>query len=168
VGLCRSSSSVHDGGGEQASPEPYRRSFVFSRSRGSAAGRPAGFANATGPYQLQAAIVACHAEAKRWQDTGWEQIVVMNDMLLVLTPSPVVRLHRAIALRNAAGLQAAMNELEALDGVLDEYYMLHATRAEVLRELGHHDHARAADRGAPELTANHAEQAVLEQRLAWT
>ena len=121
-----------------------------------------------GPYQLQAAIVACHAEAERWEDTDWEQIVLLYDMLLTLAPSPVTRLHRAIALRYSSGPQAAMAELDALVGVLDHYHLYHATRAELLRELGHPDQARAADRLALKLTANPAEQAVLQQRIAWT
>ena len=121
-----------------------------------------------GPYQLQAAIVACHAEAGHWEDTDWEQIVLLYDMLLHLAPSPVTRLHRAIAVRYTAGAQAAMTELDELAGTLPEYYLYHATRAELLRELGDTDQARAADRRALELTANPAEQAVLRQRLNWT
>jgi predicted RNA polymerase sigma factor len=121
-----------------------------------------------GPYQLQAAIVACHAEAERFEDTDWEQIVLLYDMLLALAPSPVTRLHRAVALRYTAGPRAAMAELDALTGSLNRYYLYHATRAELLRELGHPDQARAADRLALELTANPAEQAVLQQRLTWT
>jgi len=120
-----------------------------------------------GPYQLQAAIVACHAEAGRWEDTDWEQIVLLYDMLLHLAPSPVTRLHRAIAVRYATGPQVAMAELDDLTEVLGEYYLYHATRADLLRELGHPGQARAADRRALELTANPAEQAVLRQRLAW-
>ena len=121
-----------------------------------------------GPYQLQAAIVACHAEAERWQDTDWEQIVLLYDMLLHLAPSPVTRLHRAIALRYTAGAQAAMTELDSLAGALPKYHLFHATRAELLRQLGRPGQARAADRRALELTANPAEQAVLQQRLTWT
>jgi RNA polymerase sigma-70 factor (ECF subfamily) len=121
-----------------------------------------------GPYQLQAAIVACHAEAERWEDTDWEQIVLLYDMLLHLAPSPVTRLHRAIALRSTAGPRAAMTELETLAGALDRYHLYHATRAELLRELGHPDQARTEDRLALELTANPAEQAVLQQRITWT
>jgi RNA polymerase sigma factor (sigma-70 family) len=121
-----------------------------------------------GPYQLQAAIVACHAEAERWEDTDWEQIVLLYDMLLHLAPSPVTRLHRAIALRYSSGPRAAMTELDALAGALDRYHLYHATRAELLRELGHPHRARAADRLALELTANPAEQAVLQQRITWT
>jgi RNA polymerase sigma factor (sigma-70 family) len=121
-----------------------------------------------GPYQLQAAIVACHAEVERWEDTDWEQIVLLYDMLLALAPSPVTRLHRAIALRYTAGPGAAMAELDALAGALEGYHLYHATRAELLRELGDPDRARAADCRALELTANPAEQAVLQQRIAWT
>src|SRR6516164_8316874 len=120
-----------------------------------------------GPYQLQAAIVACHAEAGRFGDTDWEQIVLLYDMLLHLASSPVTRLHRAIAVRYATGPQVAMAELDDLTEVLGEYYLYHATRADLLRELGHPGQARAADRRALELTANPAEQAVLRQRLAW-
>jgi RNA polymerase sigma-70 factor (ECF subfamily) len=121
-----------------------------------------------GPYQLQAAIVACHAEAERWEDTDWEQIVVLYDMLLHLAPSPVTRLHRAIAVRYTAGPKAAMSELDALSGALDRYHLFHATRAEFLRELDQPEQARAADRRALELTANPAEQAMLRRRLSWT
>ena len=121
-----------------------------------------------GPYQLQAAIIACHAEAERWQDTDWEQIVLLYDMLLHLAPSPVTRLHRAIALRYRSGPQAAMAELDMLAGELDRYHLYHATRADLWRELGRPDEARAADRRALELTANPAEQAVLQQRIACT
>jgi RNA polymerase sigma-70 factor (ECF subfamily) len=120
-----------------------------------------------GPYQLQAAIVACHAEASRWEDTDWEQIVLLYDMLLHLAPSPVARLHRAVAVRYASGVSAAMAELDDLADMLDEYHLYHASRAELLRELGQSDLARDADRRALELTANPAEQAVLQQRIGW-
>jgi RNA polymerase sigma factor (sigma-70 family) len=120
-----------------------------------------------GPYQLQAAIVACHAEADRWEDTDWHQIVLLYDMLLHLAPSPVTRLHRAIALRYTSGPRAAMAELDCLAGALDNYHLYHATRAEMLRELGHPDQAQTADRRALTLTANPAEQAVLRRRISW-
>ena len=121
-----------------------------------------------GPYQLQAAIVACHAEAASFVETDWEQIVLLYDMLLHLAPSPVTRLHRAIAVRYATGARAAMAELDDLADALDDYYLYHASRAELLRALGHPDLARAADRRALELTANPAEQALLRQRLAYS
>ncbi|GEC03494.1 RNA polymerase sigma-70 factor, ECF subfamily protein [Streptomyces spinoverrucosus] len=121
-----------------------------------------------GPYQLQAAIVACHAEAERWEDTDWKQIVILYDMLLHLAPSPVTRLHRAIALRYVTGPRAALTEVDSLAAELDRYHLFHATRAELLRALGDPDQARDADRRALELTANPAEQAVLQERIAWS
>jgi RNA polymerase sigma factor (sigma-70 family) len=121
-----------------------------------------------GPYQVQAAIVACHAEAQRWEDTDWTQIVVLYDMLLYLAPSPVTRLHRAIALRYVTGSAAALSEVDALTDCLDDYYLFHATRAVLLRDLGHADQARAADQRALTLTANPAERSLLRQRLNWT
>jgi RNA polymerase sigma factor (sigma-70 family) len=120
-----------------------------------------------GPYQLQAAIVACHAEAADWPDTDWEQIVLLYDMLLHLAPSPVTRLHRAIALRYTTGPQAALDELDTLSEALDGYHLFHATRAELLRTLGQPYQARRADQRALELTANPAEQALLQQRIDW-
>lgn len=118
-----------------------------------------------GPYQLQAAIVACHAEATSWQDTDWAQIVVLYDMLLAVAPSPVTRLNRAIALRHHTGPEAAMAELSTLAEPLDRYPLYHATRGELLRDLGHPNQAREADRRALALTANPAQHALLEQRV---
>ncbi|MEO3922281.1 DUF6596 domain-containing protein [Micromonosporaceae bacterium B7E4] len=120
-----------------------------------------------GPYQLQAAIVACHAEAARWEETDWAQILILYDMLLRLAPSPVTRLHRAVANRYVGGPAAALAEVDALAGPLDGYHLLHATRAELLRDLGRPDEARAADERALALTANPAEQSLLRQRLNW-
>ncbi|MBG0817204.1 RNA polymerase sigma factor [Planomonospora sp. ID82291] len=120
-----------------------------------------------GPYQLQAAIVACHAEAASFAATDWRQITVLYDLLLALAPSPVTRLHRAVALRYTAGPEAALAELEQLGGALERYPLLHATRAELLRDLGRHAEARQADARALELTANPAQQALLEERLRW-
>jgi RNA polymerase sigma factor (sigma-70 family) len=130
-------------------------------ARAAAFGRP-------GPYQLQAAIVACHAEAPRWEDTDWAQIVVLYDMLIAKAPSPVTRLHRAIALRYHAGPEAAMNELDGLAEPLEKYPLFHATRAELLRALGDAEEAREADRRALDLTANPAQRALLEERISWT
>ena len=118
-----------------------------------------------GPYQLQAAIVACHAEAADWAHTDWEQIVLLYDMLLHLAPSPLTRLHRCVALRYTAGPQAALAEVDALSDALDHYHLYHATRAELLRALGHPSEARAADQRALALTTNPAEQAILQRRI---
>jgi RNA polymerase sigma-70 factor (ECF subfamily) len=118
-----------------------------------------------GPYQLQAAIVACHAEAPSWQDTDWTQILLLYDALLEHLPSAVVRLHRTIALGQVMGPEKALSEADTLAPLLDRYHLLHATRAEFLRALGRHDEARRADERALGLTGNPAERALLEQRL---
>ena len=118
-----------------------------------------------GPYQIQAAIVACHAEAPSWEKTDWLQILLLYDTLLQLAPSPVARLNRAIALRYVQTPEAALAEVEALSSELGRYHLYHATRAELLRELGRIVEARHADEAALQLTANPAERALLEQRL---
>ncbi|MEU4332163.1 RNA polymerase sigma factor [Nonomuraea dietziae] len=120
-----------------------------------------------GPYQLQAAIAACHAEARSFEDTDWAQILVLYDMLLHLAPSPVTRLHRAIALCSVHGAAAALAEVDALEHDLVSYGLWHATRAELLRELGEAEQARACDERALDLTANPAQQALLAERLTW-
>ena len=119
-----------------------------------------------GPYQLQAAIAACHAEAPSWQQTDWRQIIALYDSLLALTPSPVVQLNRAIARRYLDGAQAALDDVEALADPLDNYYLFHATRAELLRDLGREADARLAVMRALTLTENPAERALLTKRLA--
>ncbi|GLW99853.1 DUF6596 domain-containing protein [Microtetraspora sp. NBRC 16547] len=121
-----------------------------------------------GPYQLQAAIVACHAEADSLERTDWAQILVLYDMLLCLTPSPIIRLHRAIALRYAKGPEEALAELTNLEKALARHPLFHATRAQLLRELGHNAQARECDERALALTANPAQQALLRERLGWS
>jgi len=121
-----------------------------------------------GPYQLQAAIVAVHAEAPSFAETDWEQIVLLYTMLDGLSPSPVTRLHRAVALRYAVSPEAALSEVDALAEALDGYHLWHATRAELLRDLGRGDEAREADERALKLTENPAEQSLLRQRISWT
>ena len=118
-----------------------------------------------GPYQIQAAIVACHAEAASWASTDWLQILLLYDALLRQQPSPVIRLHRAVAVGQVLGPQAALDETDDLAGDLDRYHIYHATRAEFLRQLGRGYEARQADERALGLTANPAERALLEQRL---
>jgi RNA polymerase sigma-70 factor (ECF subfamily) len=119
-----------------------------------------------GPYQLQAAIVACHAEAPSWPDTDWPQILLLYDALTRRLPSPVIRLHRAIALSRVAGPAAALEQADALAAELAGYHLYHATRAELLRQLGDLPQARAADTAALRLATNPAERALLEQRLS--
>jgi predicted RNA polymerase sigma factor len=118
-----------------------------------------------GPYQLQAAIAACHAEARSWAETDWLQILLLYDALLAHLPSPVVALHRAIAHGQVHGPAAALDDLDALGDKLAPYHLFHATRAQLLRDLGRPAEARRADSRALGLTANPAERILLEQRL---
>jgi RNA polymerase sigma factor (sigma-70 family) len=118
-----------------------------------------------GTYQLQAAIVACHAEAPTWEATDWHQVMLLYDELLRLAPTPVARLHRAIALRYVEGPEPALAEIERLTQ-LRAHHLLHATRAQLLGDLGRHDEARRANELALTLTSNPAERALLESRLA--
>jgi RNA polymerase sigma-70 factor (ECF subfamily) len=118
-----------------------------------------------GPFQLQAAIAACHAEASSWEETDWRQIWALYGVLLGLSPSPVIALNRAIALRYLRGPRAALAEVETLRPRLDTYYLFHATRAELLRALCQEAEAHAADQRALELTGNPAERELLTLRL---
>lgn len=118
-----------------------------------------------GPYQLQAAIVACHAEAASWEATDWQQILVLYDLLLQMAPSPVVRLNRAVALRQVAGPEAALAEVEPLARDLDGYHLFHAVRGELLLDLGRREQARAAELRALDLTGNQAERSLLQRKL---
>jgi RNA polymerase sigma factor (sigma-70 family) len=118
-----------------------------------------------GPYQLQAAIAACHAEAPRFADTDWAQILVLYDLLLELAPSPIVRLNRAVALAQVHGPAAALAEADALGDALAGYHLLHAIRGRLLHDLGDQEQARAAELRAAELTSNRAEQSLLRRRV---
>jgi RNA polymerase sigma factor (sigma-70 family) len=118
-----------------------------------------------GPYQVEAAIVACHAEAESWAATDWRQIVMLYDLLLQMMPSPVVRLNRAVALRQVEGPEAALAEVNALARELDNYHLFHAIRGELLQELSEREQARVSALRASELTQNRAEQSLLARRL---
>jgi RNA polymerase sigma factor (sigma-70 family) len=125
----------------------------------------AGAMRASGPYQLQAAIAATHAEAASWEKTDWHQIVVLYDTLLRLVDSPVVRLNRAVALSHFAGPEAAMGEINDLAMTLSGYHLFHSTRAELLDQLGEPGLAREARTRALDLCHNAAERSLLERRL---
>jgi len=120
-----------------------------------------------GPYTLQAAIAAVHAEAPTAADTDWGQIVGLYEVLLRIEPSPVVELNRAaaVAMRDgpAAGL-ALVNAILAR-GDLAQYYLAHSARADLCRRLGRADDARASYRLALELTRQEPERRFLERRL---
>ena len=118
-----------------------------------------------GPYQVEAAIIACHAEAASWTATDWRQIVLLYDLLLQMRPSPVVRLNRAVALRQVAGAEEALGQVNALAQELDHYHLFHAVRSELLLELSQREQARASALRALELTQNPAEQGLLTRKL---
>jgi RNA polymerase sigma-70 factor (ECF subfamily) len=118
-----------------------------------------------GPYQCQAAIAACHALSRRWEETDWGLIVDLYDRLLAMGDSPVAALNRAIALQYRDGPAAALAALEPMAGRLDAYHLFHAARAQVLRALGRHGEAVEEDRAASRLTGNPAELSLLRRRL---
>jgi len=122
--------------------------------------------SATGPYQLQAAIAAVHAEARSWDETDWQQIVALYDALLRLVDTPVVRLNRAVAVARLSGPEMALGEVNDLALALGGYHLFHATRAELLDELGEKALAREARLRALELCQNPAERALLLRKLS--
>jgi RNA polymerase sigma-70 factor (ECF subfamily) len=119
-----------------------------------------------GPYQLQAAIAACHASAARAVDTDWAAIAGLYASLAELAPSPVVQLNRAIAVAMAHGPAAGLGLVDELAGTLDGYHLLPATRADLLRRLGRRAEAADAYRDALRLAPTGAERRYLERRLA--
>ena len=115
--------------------------------------------NQPGPYQLQAAINAVHVDAPTVEETDWVQIVTMYDQLLAIAPTPVVALNRAIAIGEVQGPAAALALVDELD--LDNYYALHATRADLLRRLGRNSEAAAAYERAAVIAPTDAERDFL-------
>ena len=120
-----------------------------------------------GPYSLQAAIAAVHAEAASLEDTDWVQIVGLYDELLRLSPSPVIELNRAVALAMRDGEQAGLLEIDRLlaAGELDGYHLAHAARADLLRRLGRREQAIAAYRQALALAQQGPDRQFLQRRL---
>ena len=120
-----------------------------------------------GPYAIQAAIAAVHAEAADVATTDWPQVVALYDVLARLTPSPVVQLNRAVAVAMRDGPQAGLAALDALEtGPLRGYHLLPTARADLLRKLGRTAEAATAYQAALELAANERERAHLRRRLA--
>jgi RNA polymerase sigma factor (sigma-70 family) len=120
-----------------------------------------------GPYQLQAAIAAVHAQARTAAATDWARIAALYAELLEVSPSPVVALNRAVAVAMAEGPRAGLALIDQLGGVeeLQRYHQLHAARADLLRRLGRFDEAAAAYRRALELAVNPADRRFLTGRL---
>jgi RNA polymerase sigma-70 factor, ECF subfamily len=121
-----------------------------------------------GPYQLQAAIAACHAAAKSADATDWAEIVILYDRLNQLVATPVVSLNRAVAVAMAFGPQAGLQLVDEVErgGELADYYLLPATRADLLRRLVRTAEARSAYARALELAPTDAERRYLSKRLA--
>jgi len=122
---------------------------------------------APGPFSLQAAIAAVHCLAARAQDTDWEQIVGLYDELSRLQPSPIVSLNRAVAVAMRDGPRRGLVLIDELSAAndLDNYHLLHAARADLLRRLGLRGEAAKDYRRALELATNESEKRYLERRL---
>jgi len=118
--------------------------------------------NRPGPYQIQAAINAVHSDAATAAGTDWGQILALYDQLMLLAPTPVVALNRAVALAEVKGPAAGLAAVDDLD--LDRYHLFHATRADLLTRLGRHSDAAEAYDAAWALATNAAEAAYLESR----
>ena len=117
--------------------------------------------NQPGPYQIQAAINAVHADAAAANDTDWWQILQLYNQMMAIAPSPVVALNRAVAVAEVEGPDAALTLVDGLD--LHDLYLFHAIRADLLRRLGRNDEASAAYEIAIARTENAAERRFLER-----
>jgi RNA polymerase sigma-70 factor (ECF subfamily) len=120
-----------------------------------------------GPYTLQAAIAAVHAEAATAASTNWNQIVGLYDVLMRADPSPVVELNRAAAIAMRDGPPEGLTLVDAIlaRGDLKDYHLAHSARADLLRRLGRYDDARASYAHALALTKQEPERRFLERRL---
>jgi RNA polymerase sigma-70 factor, ECF subfamily len=121
-----------------------------------------------GPYQVQAAIAALHAQAATPEQTDWPQIAALYSVLASYSPSPIVELNRAAAVAMAYGAEfgLALIDRPAVGGALEQYRWLHTTRGELLRRLGRWEEATVAYRHALQLSDNTAERAFVTQQLA--
>jgi len=120
-----------------------------------------------GPFALQAAIASEHCRAARARDTDWPRIVLLYDILEQVEPSPVVSLNRAVAVAMAQGPNAGLALIDGLAAShhLENYHLLHAAKADLLRRLGDSAGARESYRRALELVTNQSERRYLERRL---
>jgi len=120
-----------------------------------------------GPYTLQAAIAAVHAEAESVAATDWRQIVVLYDQLVRIQPSPVVQLNRAVAIAMRDGPEAGLANIDAVleHGELANYYLAHSARADMYRRLGRTAEARASYEKALALTQQEPERQFLQERI---
>jgi RNA polymerase sigma factor (sigma-70 family) len=123
---------------------------------------------AAGPYVLQAAIAACHARARKAEETDWTRIVGLYGALAEITPSPVVDLNRAVALAMLFGPKAGLEVVDSLtaEPTLKDYHLLPSVRGDLLKKLGRFDEARAEFERAASLTQNERERKLLLDRAA--
>lgn len=124
--------------------------------------------SALGPYRLQAAIAACHAQARNPEDTNWERIAALYDALAQLLPSPIVELNRAVAVSMAFGPEAGIEIVDALvlESSLKSYHLLPSVRADLLSKLGRFSEACEEFKQAAHLTRNSRERELLLERAA--
>lgn len=121
-----------------------------------------------GPYQLQAAISAVHAEANSWQQTDWAQIAALYNLLYAMQPSPVIRINQAIAMSYSQSLEAALKMLIEANkkGMLDKYQPFYAAKADILSRMGNSIEANVSFKLAIELSNNAREKDFLIQRMS--
>lgn len=118
--------------------------------------------NQPGPYQIQAAIAAVHADAPTPNATDWRQVVQLYDQLMALAPTPIIALNRAIANAEVAGPLSALADLDRID--LEGYHLFHAARADLLERSSRYDEALIAYDRALALVENDSERRLLERR----
>jgi predicted RNA polymerase sigma factor len=123
---------------------------------------------ALGPYRLQAAIAACHAQARTPEETDWERIAALYDALVQLAPSPIVELNRAVAVSMAFGPAAGLEIVDTLttEPSLKTYHLLLSVRGDLLAKLGRFNEAHAEFERAASLTRNARERELLLERAA--
>jgi RNA polymerase sigma factor (sigma-70 family) len=141
----------------------WNRMFI---QRGSEALRRAG----DGPYSLQAAIAAYHAQAVRFEDTDWSAIAALYRQLMALTPSPVVELNRAVAVSMSDGPAAGLTLVDALvdEAALKNYHLLPSVRGDLLERLGRREEARAEFERAASMTHNQREKELLLAKITYS
>jgi RNA polymerase sigma-70 factor, ECF subfamily len=119
-----------------------------------------------GSFAVQAAIAAEHCRAKRPDDTDWKKIVRLYDLLIAVEPSPIISLNRAVAVAMAEGPETGLALIDTLSEELEDYHLLHAARADLLRRMGEHPKAAESYEKALSLVTNESERRFLERRLA--
>lgn len=119
-----------------------------------------------GPYVLQASIAACHARASRAEDTDWERIAALYQVLAHVSPSPIVEFNRAVAVSHTESPERALRIVDGLADKLADYALLPAVRGDLLARLGRSAEARGEFERAAEMTRNAGERALFRQRAA--